>query len=71
MYYIFLLIFLFILAVFSIMSAILIYHLLKHRLPEKDALTKPLIVIYVIVSAILLLISIAAFSNIPWDIISF
>lgn len=71
MYYIFLLIFLFILAVFFIMSAILIYHLLKHRLPEKDASVKPLIVIYISVSAILLLISIATFSNIPWDIISF
>lgn len=71
MYYIFLLIFLFILAVFFMMSAILLYHLLKHRLPEKDDSIKPLIVIYITISAVLLLISIVSFSNIPWDTISF
>lgn len=71
MFYIFSTIFLLILSVFFVISAILIYHATQYRLPEKDDLIKPLIIVYVIVSAILLLISIAAFFSIPWDIINF
>lgn len=71
MFYIFLLIFIVILAAFLIVSGILLYHAVQYRLPEKDISIKPLIIIYIIVSAILLLISVAAFSGIPWDLINF
>lgn len=71
MYYIFLLIFLFILAAFLIISGILLYHAIQYRLPEKDISTKPLVIVYIVVSVLLLLISIIAFFNIPWDVISF
>lgn len=71
MFYIFFIIFFLILSVFFVMSAILIYHAIKHRLPEKDISTKPLIIAYIIVSAILLSISFTAFFSIPWEEISF
>lgn len=71
MFYIFFTIFSLIIFIFFAVSAILIYHALKYRLPEKDASTKPLIIIYVIIGVILLSISFAAFFNIPWNLINF
>lgn len=71
MYYIFLLIFLFILVAFLFVSGMLLYHAIQYRLPEKDNPIKPLVIIYIVVSVILLLISVVAFFNIPWDVISF
>lgn len=68
MFYLFLLIFLAILAIFLAMAFAFIYHLLAYRLPEKDH-SKPILLFFITGSAILIIFSIIAFLNINWDVI--
>lgn len=68
MFYLFVLIFLAILAIFFAISFALAYHLLVYRLPEKDH-SRPILLIFIIGGAILIIFSIIAFLNINWDAI--
>ncbi|OGD39403.1 hypothetical protein A2907_01730 [Candidatus Azambacteria bacterium RIFCSPLOWO2_01_FULL_37_9] len=66
MFYIFLPIFLIILIIFAVILSILILHLVKYRLPEKDY-TNKIIIFFLAGSSVFLLINIIAFFSIPWD----
>lgn len=68
MFLIFLSIFLLILIVFTIIFSILVYHLLRFRLPEKDH-SKKIVVFFATGSIFLILLSLVLFFNIPWDLL--
>lgn len=70
MFFIFLILFLIILFIFLAVFSILLFHFLEYRLPEQDH-TKKIAILFIVGSAIFLLLDFASFFNIPWGLLSF
>lgn len=70
MFFLFLILFLSILIIFLAIFSILMFHLFKYRLPQQDH-TNQLVIFFIIGSAVLLLIDLVSFFNIPWDLLNF